>query len=71
MAANLLAFYLKWQAWQRWQHTQEAYLFEAGLEFGDAVTLAFLSGEIGECIEVGFNPGNGKNIDKIQLTVIE
>lgn len=71
MAANLLAFYLAWQAWQRWQHTQEAYLFEAALEFGDAVTLAFLGGEIGECTEVGFSPGNGTNIDKIQLTVIE
>lgn len=71
MAANLLAFYLAWQAWQRWQHTQEAYLFEAALEFADAVTLAFLGGEIGECTEVGFSPGNGTNIDKIQLTVIE
>lgn len=71
MAANLLAFYLNWQAWQRWQHTQEAYLFEACLEFGDAVELTFLDGEVGECIEVGFNPGSGLNIDKIQLTVIE
>ncbi len=71
MAANLAAFYLSWYAWQRWQHTQEVYLFEAALEFGDAVTLAYLEGEIGECTEVGFSPGNGKNIDKIQLTVIE
>lgn len=71
MAADLLAFYLRWQAWQRWQHTQEVYLFEAALEFGDVVTLAFLEGEIGECTEVGFNPGSDTNIDKIQLTVLE
>ena len=71
MAANLAAFYLSWYAWQRWQHTQECYLFEAALEFGDAVTLAYLEGEIGECTEVGFSPGNGTSIDKIQLTIIE
>jgi hypothetical protein len=71
MAVNLSTFYLSWYAYQRWQHTQECYLFEASLEFGDSVTLAFLDGEIGECTEVGFSPGNGLNIDKIQLTIIE
>ena len=71
MAASLAAFYRSWYAWQRWQHTQECYLFEAAMEFGDAVTLAYLGGEIGECTEVGFSPGAGVNIDKIQLTVIE
>ena len=71
MAADLLRFHLLWQAWQRWRHIQEVYLFEAALEFGDAVTLVFLAGEVGEVIETGFSPGSGKNIDKIQLTVIE
>lgn len=71
MAANLTAFYLAWYAYQRWQHTQECYLFEAALEFGDPVSMDFLDGEIGECTEVGFSPGNGMNIDKIQLTIIE
>jgi len=72
MAADLVAFYLRWYAWQRWQHTQEAYMFEAAaLEFADAVTLAFLEGEVGECAEVGFNPGNGTTSDTIGLTVVE
>lgn len=71
MAASLLAFYLQWYPWQRWLHTLEVYMFEADLEFADAVTLAFDGSEIGEVIEVGFSPGSGTNIDKIQLTVVE
>lgn len=71
MAASLLAFYLRWYPWQRWLHTQDIYMTDAALEFADVVTLAFGDGEIGEVIEVGFSPGSGTNIDKIQLTVVE
>lgn len=71
MANSLAAFYLLWQAFQRWKHTQECYLFDSSLEFADAVKLGFLANQTGEVAEMGFNPGNNKNMDKIQLTVIE
>ena len=71
MAASLVTFYLHWYADQRWRHTFEGYIFEAALEFADAVNMAFLDGEVGEVMEARLNPGRGKDISTINLTIIE
>lgn len=71
IASDLLQFYLKIQSWQRWKHVLECYLSEASLEFADTVTMGFAGNEIGQVAEVGFYPGSGNSISKIQLSVIE
>lgn len=69
-AAEMLRdYYLGYYKTRRWLHEFETYLDRYELEFGDVVTLAFSDNQVGQILNVGFNPGSSREIDTIRFTV--
>jgi len=70
MAADLLNFYLTWYATRHWLHTFDTFLYDAELEFADAVTLGFAGNVVGQALEAGAAPGNSTKSDTIGMVVV-
>lgn len=71
MADNLRNFYLAYYKDRHWRHEFDVFLDWFRLGFADVVTLGFSRDEVGQVMEVGYNPGSGPDIDTINLVVEE
>lgn len=69
-AEMLRDFYLAWHALRRWMIEVEVFLDHSELEFGDAVTLTALAGEVGTIVDAAIRPGDVDNCDTLALTII-
>lgn len=69
-AISLRNFYSASNANRRWLATFSLFLDNAELEFGDIVTLGFMSNMVGTVLNASHSPGSSGNIDTIELTVL-
>lgn len=70
IASALRDAYLNWYSARHWVHEIEVMLDNIEIEFGDSVTLGFISGTpVGFVREARVAPGDDDNLDTITLVV--